>query len=270
MKEQQYFYLEEAAKRLDITPSELSYQVKEGGVRLAVDVPAFAARRIIHLENLSQKNQLLCSTSDLRKLIDNWEAYRGSQTKDAPRFLYLDVARKVIRWTEELPHEFKSMVFETFEGEPVALLDLQGFPEFCYLGPVDDRGIYRDLVLTFEELNRLTQLSAKRPVKKSETPKLSPLHLEKLDSASEAIVELGNEYQETYGKVPTPAKLWKYMLEKAAKPGDETLRYQAIEKPNGRTGFIQIEDIQMSKEAFKKRLKNAKDGGRVLGTGGED
>jgi hypothetical protein len=163
MKEQQYFQPEEAAKKLDMTLSELSYQVKEGGIRLAVVVPVFAAKRIIHLENLSKKNRQLCLVSDAYRLLTNWEAYEGSQARNAPRFLYLDVVRTVIRWTEEPPYEFKSMVFETFEGEPVALLDLRGFPEFCYLGPLDDRGIYKDTVLTLEEIERVSVLSDTEP-----------------------------------------------------------------------------------------------------------
>jgi hypothetical protein len=270
VKEEQYFQPEEAAKRLGLTLGELSYQIKEGGIRLAIEVASPATKRIVHLENLSRKNQRLCSLSDAYKLLKNWQVHEDSQARVAPRFLYLDVVRKVIRWTEEPPHEFKSMIFETFEGEPVALLDSGGFPEFGYLGPADDRGIYRDSVLTLDELSRLIQPSQQHPAKKLKASKLTPLRLEKLDSASEAIVELGNAYQEKYGKAPTPATLWRYMLEKAARPGDGSLRYQVIEKPNGRTGFIQIEDIQMSKEAFKKRLKNAKEGGRTLGTGGED
>jgi hypothetical protein len=270
MKEQQYFYPEEAAKKLGITLSELCYEVKEGVIRLAVDVPAFVTKRIVRLGNLSQKNQRLCSISDTHQLLMNWEAHKDSQTRDAPRFLYLEVVGTAIRWTEEPPHEFKSITFETFEGESVVLLNLEGFPEFVYLGSRNTYGFYSDSVLTLEELSRLTQVSLEHPVKKFETPKLTPLHLEKLDSASEAIVELGNAFQEKYGKAPTPTALWRYMLERAAKPGDGSLRYQVIEKPNGRTGYIQIEGVQMSKEAFKKRLKNAKDGGKALGIGGED
>ena len=223
MKEQQYFYPEEAAKRLGITPSELSYQVKEGEIRLAVEIPSFFNKRIVYCESLSQINKGLCSLVDTYMLAKNWEVHRGGQARVAPRFLYLDVSRAVIRWTEEPPHEFKSMIFETLEGKSVVLLDLEGFPEFVYLGSRTTEGFYSDSVITLEEIDRSNVSSDTEPVPESEetppvlssSPQLEGFESDRPNAVTEILCFYANKYVTERQEIPTFTLLFSYMLEES-------------------------------------------------------
>jgi hypothetical protein len=264
MKEQQYFYPEEAAKKLGITLSELCYEVKEGVIRLAVDVPTFVTKRIIHLENLSQKNQRLCSISDMHQLLTNWEAHRDSQTRDAPRFLYLDVVRAAIRWTEEPPHEFKSMVFETFDGEPVALLDLQGFPNFVYLGSRTTEGFYSDSVITLEEIDRTNVSSNTEPLLKpkdlpsvlSGSPQLEVFESGRLNAVNEILCFYANKYVTERQEVPTFPLLLSFMLKESQ---SDSLRKMQIDQKKEKSAYIGGQWIsEASLERRFKRLKRRK------------
>jgi hypothetical protein len=223
MKEQECFNPEDAAKRLCISPGELSYQVKEGGIRLAVEIPSFFNKRIVYCESLGQINKGLCSVVDTYMLAKNWEAHRGGYARVAPRFLYLNVSRAVIRWTEEPPHEFKSMIFETFEGKSVVLLDLEGFPEFVYLGSRTTEGFYSDSVITLEEIDRTNVSSDTELVPESEeTPPVlsSSLQLEVFESdrpnaVTEILCFYANKYVSERQEIPTFTPLFSYMLKES-------------------------------------------------------
>lgn len=223
MKEQQYFQPEEAAIKLGMTLSELSYRVKEGEIRLAVEVPAFLDKRIVYRKSLSQINNRLCSSADTYVLAKNWEAHRGGQARVAPRFLYLDVSRAAIQWTEEPPHEFKSMIFETFEGKSVVLLNLGGFPEFVYLGSRTTEGFYSYSVITLEEIDstnvssdtELLPEAEETPPPLSSSPQLQAFESGRPNAVTEILCFYANKYVTERQEIPTFTLLFGYMLKES-------------------------------------------------------
>ena len=261
MKEQQYFYPEEAAKRLGITPSELSYQVKEGEIRLAVEIPSFFNKRIVYCESLSQINKGLCSLVDTYMLAKNWEVHRGGQARVAPRFLYLDVSQAVIRWTEEPPHEFKSMIFETLEGKSVVLLDLEGFPEFVYLGSRTTEGFYSDSVITLEEIDRSNVSSDTEPVPESEetppvlssSPQLEGFESDRPNAVTEILCFYANKYVTERQEIPTFTLLFSYMLKESQ--SDSLRKIQVDPK---REKSVHIGGQWISKASLERRFTRLK------------
>ena len=257
MKEQECFNPEDAAKRLCISPGELSYQVKEGGIRLAVEIPSFFNKRIVYCESLGQINKRLCSVVDTYVLTKNWEVHRGGQARVAPRFLYLDVSQAVIRWTEEPPHEFKSMIFETFEGKSVVLLDLEGFPEFVYLGSRTTEGFYSDSVITLEEIDRSNVSSDTEPVPESEetppvlssSPQLEGFESDRPNAVTEILCFYANKYVTERQEIPTFTLLFSYMLKESQ--SDSLRKIQVDPK---REKSVHIGGQWISKTSLKRRF----------------
>lgn len=257
-----HFNYQDASERLGISRSELAYHYTEGNLRVAVATARYTIQTLFPVGRLSDRNQLLLRNfRDQYDLINSWElVYPTRETQPIPDYLYLDPDVRNIRYTDEAPHAYKLMVFSTCGGEVVVPIDETGAIEFIYLGALDEFGMFSEGVITQEELERLT-----RPEVAACSPKdqevLTELFLFKQDAAGAAIIELGNQFLREHKKRPTALELLKFMESKAHKPGDNTLAFEVVREPSGRRGWWRIEGIEMTHESFKKRLKNAIDGG---------
>lgn len=257
-----YLSYQDASERLGISRSALAYHYRERNLRVAVSTAGYKVKAFFPVEELGSRNQLLLRNfRDQYDLINSWElVYPTRETQPIPDYLYLDPDARNIRYTDEAPHEYKLMVFSTCGGEVVVPIDETGAIKFIYLGALDEFGMFSEGVITQEELERLTGTEV--VVCPSGTQESLPdLFLSKKDDAGAAIVELGNQYQREHKKRPTASELLKFMESRACKPGDSTLGFEVKKEPSGRRGWWRIEGIEMTHESFKKRLKNAIEGG---------
>jgi hypothetical protein len=259
LSEPKHYDYQDAAKKLSISVSQLAYYIKRGEIRAAVSTSGYPIKALLHPENLSEKNQqALMREADQHALIKEWDPIPSAVgTLAVPDYLYVNPFSEVIRYTDEPPHEFKSLLLETFDGQPVIPLDSNGWIVHVYLGAIDLNGLYSESVITAAEINVLSaevlNCSVEQPAEKphGNTPKLGYFEVTaRSNSVAEAICHYGNLYLRDRKENPTADLLLRYMLEKSkADPFRPVTVDAKQDKP------IKIVDTRLTERDFEKRLK---------------
>jgi len=259
LSELEHYDYKDAADKLGISFAQLAYYIKKGDVRAAVPTSGYRIRALLPPENLSQKNQqALMKATDQYFLMKEWEQVAfGDEILAVPEYLYANPFSDVIRYTDEPPHEFKSLLLETFDGQPVVPLDGDGWIVHVYLGVRDENGLYSKGVIPAAEIKGLSPQVSNSSVEQSadekpgNTPKLGYFKVTaRSNSVAEAICHFGNLYIKDRKENPTTDILLKYMLEKS-----KSDQFRSVTLDTKQDKPIKIVGTRLAEKDFEKRFK---------------
>ena len=231
------YSLPEAAKFLNIPDSGMDVLVKLNWLRPCILVPRQESLYIVDEDEITLDD--LDNPNNMASVVENFGI-------EAPEFLYIQSFLFVPE--VQLP-QIVTNSYETFDGEEVQLFNRLGIPRVAKYGSPEK--VIRQAKFSAEELNRYQSNRVHQQFEFKHRTDHKPFSLpDRIDSAAEAIVSLGNKYHLEKGMVPnTPGMLRRYMIENAGDP------WEVIDRPNNMRQRIQIEGHPMSYESFGKRYK---------------
>lgn len=221
--------LEEAAEELGVPSEAINWLIELGRIRLTIDTSSLPRAIAVKQDDISV--EALRDINVLKRTINDFGFA-------APRFIYtLPTRFSPIPSRAGIPTNW----FETFDGEDFELFSESADRIMIKLGNdfIDAIG---NATFSKEEISRYkadrkheTAIFRKRH---DYRPFKLPL---KVEAAAEAIVELGNQFFQEYGKIPIgPAHLRKYMAQNNGNPWDVALERDQIiveGKPIGHDTF---------------------------------
>jgi hypothetical protein len=258
LSEPKHYSYQDTADKLGISLTQLAQYIKGLEVRAAVSTSNYQIKALLHQESLSEKNQqALMRGADQHALIKGWDPIPSAAgTPAVPDYLYVNPFNKVIRYTDEPPHEFKSLLLETFDGQPVIPLDSNGWIVHVYLGARDENGLYSKGVIPAEEIARLSPKvpnhHAERVAETLPEPKKRLGHFKvakRNNLVREAICHYGTLYIQQRKENPTAELLLAFMLDKSK---TDSIRHVTYDAKNQKP--ICIVGTRMNQISFRKRF----------------